>query len=775
MLKNSSVSDLTNDIRLGSSRGVTGDGVSTRTTTSKHKNGFWTGKKYRLRAMVQSTAFLLLIAAYLLFGPDEEERQHRHHVRSLRQGLHQHHHPDDYLFRDLQDQAPLCSELKVADPAWMCVFYVLGILYLFLALAIICDEFFVPALEEMASSRRLNLSMDVAGATLMAAGGSAPELFSNLFGTFQNSSIGIGTIIGSAVFNVLFVIAMCSVFAKEVLNLSWWPLFRDAFCYAIGLVVLIIFVGVTSPTEIELWEAIVLFVLYLCYIAIMWKNRQLYKLFTGKELPSDEEEEARPPLERDDTDAAGEASVSDGVEKPTQEAFSEEGGSISNSPDDHPDRTPAGDGSKRATMTKTNSNSSISSVAPLSHLQRSVSASLPHYGFRWQGTFRAGILKLLRHPNTWVTTGGVGIVAKIAGNADQVFSEIDANGDGHIDKDELRALFERLGCHVSDHELEEAYKELAVHGDGVITREDFNKWYTQSAELIRSQTRHIFDELDADKSGTLDRQELKTLLVELDPTITDHDVQEALDAMNKEGSKEEVSFEEFEAWYETSMIYERQKQAVEEDMQGIWDSLKPPCGEGLGSWIQYIIVFPLVLVMAFTIPDVRIPGWSGFCYLSFIISICWLGGFSYLMVQGAEIIGNTIGIPDIIMGLTVLAAGTSVPDLLSSVIVARRGEGDMAVSGSIGSNIFDILVGLPIPWILYTAWPTLPSTVAIDAKNIWIDISVLLGMLVFVIAAVHCQGWKLTKTLGLMMIIFYVGFLVMSVVIELPFQICRQQ
>jgi|EP01046_Picozoa_sp_COSAG06_P032372 Ca2+/Na+ antiporter len=50
------------------------------------------------------------------------------------------------------------------------------------------------------------------------------------------------------------------------------------------------------------------------------------------------------------------------------------------------------------------------------------------------------------------------------------------------------------------------------------------------------------------------------------------------------------------------------------------------------------------------------------------------------------------------MGLTFLAAGTSVPDLLTSVIVARQGHGDMAVSSSIGSNIFDVLVGLPFPW-----------------------------------------------------------------------------
>ena len=46
-----------------------------------------------------------------------------------------------------------------------------------------------------------------------------------------------------------------------------------------------------------------------------------------------------------------------------------------------------------------------------------------------------------------------------------------------------------------------------------------------------------------------------------------------------------------------------------------------------------------------------------------------------------------------IIGLTVLAAGTSVPDLLTSVIVARIGFGDMAISSSIGSNLFDITMG----------------------------------------------------------------------------------
>ncbi len=63
------------------------------------------------------------------------------------------------------------------------------------------------------------------------------------------------------------------------------------------------------------------------------------------------------------------------------------------------------------------------------------------------------------------------------------------------------------------------------------------------------------------------------------------------------------------------------------------------------------------------------------------------------MVWWANTIGETLFIPTEVMGLTILAAGTSIPDLVTSVIVARKGLGDMAVSSSIGSNIFDVCVG----------------------------------------------------------------------------------
>ena len=209
---------------------------------------------------------------------------------------------------------------------------------------------------------------------------------------------------------------------------------------------------------------------------------------------------------------------------------------------------------------------------------------------------------------------------------------------------------------------------------------------------------------DEDDSGTIDRDELRKLLEQIEPRVTEDDIKEAMDAMYKEGDPDQITFDEFAEWYFHSLIYEHQKKLAEEELAEVWyENLIPPRGDGCMAWIKYIILLLIVATLTFTIPDVSRPGCGKWCYFSFVTSIVWIGVYSFLMVEWTEIIGNTLGIPSVVMGLTFLAAGTSVPDLLSSVIVARKGEGDMAVSSSIGSNIFDILVGLPVPWIIYTA------------------------------------------------------------------------
>lgn len=62
--------------------------------------------------------------------------------------------------------------------------------------------------------------------------------------------------------------------------------------------------------------------------------------------------------------------------------------------------------------------------------------------------------------------------------------------------------------------------------------------------------------------------------------------------------------------------------------------------------------------------------------------------------------GDTLDIPDSVMGLTLLAAGTSLPEAISSVIVTNQGHGAMGISSSISSNTFDILLCLGLPWLL---------------------------------------------------------------------------
>ena len=102
------------------------------------------------------------------------------------------------------------EQVCLKDPA-LVVFFIIDIVYMFIALAIVVD-----GLRSSSSTSPIASTMNVAGATLMAAGGSAPELCTSMIGTFTESDVGFGTIVGSAVFNVLFVIGVCAVSSTEV-------------------------------------------------------------------------------------------------------------------------------------------------------------------------------------------------------------------------------------------------------------------------------------------------------------------------------------------------------------------------------------------------------------------------------------------------------------------------------------------------------------------------------------------------------------------------------
>jgi Ca2+/Na+ antiporter len=190
--------------------------------------------------------------------------------------------------------------------------------------------------------------------------------------------------------------------------------------------------------------------------------------------------------------------------------------------------------------------------------------------------------------------------------------------------------------------------------------------------------------------------------------------------------------------------------------------------EGLKDQIIWFLSLPIYVPLYYLIPK---P--TERCFLcTFLVSLMWIAGFSFFLVWWVEILGAVMHIPTIVMGFTLLAAGTSIPDLVSSVAVAKKGEGDMAVSSSIGSNIFDILVGLPIPWMLKIGIVegvingNSGFMVRILSPYIVFYVILLLFMVFCVIVSIHMLGWFLNRCLGVVMAALYVLFLVVALSVE---------
>lgn len=128
------------------------------------------------------------------------------------------------------------------------------------------------------------------------------------------------------------------------------------------------------------------------------------------------------------------------------------------------------------------------------------------------------------------------------------------------------------------------------------------------------------------------------------------------------------------------------------------DPLIKPENADIVTIVIWYIVFPIHYFCRITMVDVKQEKYKNWYPLTFLISMLWISFYSYFMVWMITIIGFTLQIPDTVMGLTFVAAGVSVPDALSSIAVIKEGYGDMAVSNAVGSNVFDILICLGLPW-----------------------------------------------------------------------------
>ncbi|XP_064373406.1 sodium/potassium/calcium exchanger 5 isoform X1 [Dromaius novaehollandiae] len=418
------------------------------------------------------------------------------------------------------------------------VIYFIIILYMFLAVSIVCDDYFLPSLEII--SECLGLSQDVAGATFMAAGSSAPELVTAFLGVFvTKGDIGVSTILGSAVYNLLGICAACGLFSSVVSRLSCWPLFRDCLAYTVSVVAVLVMI---SDNRIYWYESASLLFIYGGYILVLCFDIKINQYIMKKFSPC---------------------------------------------------------------------------------------------------------------------------------------------------------------CTCFAKAMEENTEQQPLVG-----------WREESGPLIRQsrQDSGIFQD-------ELDYSQLSTSLHGLDEVSEGH-----------------------------PSVFTM----PEADMKRI----------------LWVLSLPIITLLYLTIPDCRRQFWRNWFMVTFLFSAAWISAMTYVLVWMITIAGETLGVPESIMGLTLLAAGTSVPDTVASVLVAQKGNGDMAMSNIVGSNVFDMLC-LGIPWFIKTAFINTSGPIEVNSSGLTYTAISLICSVVFIFLAVHLNGWKIDKKLGAICLVLYLVFTILSILYEL--------
>lgn len=139
-----------------------------------------------------------------------------------------------------------------------------------------------------------------------------------------------------------------------------------------------------------------------------------------------------------------------------------------------------------------------------------------------------------------------------------------------------------------------------------------------------------------------------------------------------------------------------------------------------------------------------------FLIVMLLVGLAMVVGGGTLLVEAAKSIARQFGVSERIIGLTVVAIGTSLPELVTSVIAAKKGETDIAVGNIIGSNIFNIFFVAGISSLFY------PLAFTMDGNMIDAIVAFAAAVLLFVLSLI--KGHKLGKPAGIIMLLGFIGY-----------------
>lgn len=631
-------------------------------------------------------------------------------------------------------------------PTWVWIALTLTTCLAFWSQATVTEERLVPALNVIADY--FNIPDDIAGATLMAAGASSPELFSSIVALFvTHSSLGLGTIVGSEIFNQLIICAG-AVYASSggSLQLDRIIVAREVGFYALSIALLFYALRDSEPDPddpdgpehifISFTDSVVVFSGYLLYVLVCANMEAIKKLF---KKGHDDESESTSLVNQDESVEYGAV------------------GDIG--------RT------KRVTVM------SLRHVPKLPFLHNVTDEPVENFSEKVEMHFskRAdadeGKFGYQRENNSSISDSIRSSMAK-SSLLNYVKHE-DRPTDLHdVYGTKYNEYTQELECFLWQRSL---FYSKAFFGS--------HAWHLRYFTIKLNGISSVPDRFDPDqhkmtypKFEEIFIDEKRQLIHIVNPVEKKRDF--TLMAPSAKIFTEVVSA--FDKFMETNAVAPPSASMDEDSClegEGFLDADEhvgliefPVDGSNL-EIIMFFCLYPLRILMHYTVPDVRhldehgeASTGVGLAFFSSFMCLVWLIVGSYAMVASLEALAELLDVPDAVVGFTVSAAGTSLPNYVASSVAARNGFGNQAVSNAFGSNTFNILVGLGLPWMMYTSFGTgFEPYHALRNENIVQSILILAGVLLLFVVLMLQSGFVIYRWHGHLFLVLYAAFIAFSI------------
>ncbi|KAL0220641.1 hypothetical protein RCL1_000495 [Eukaryota sp. TZLM3-RCL] len=181
----------------------------------------------------------------------------------------------------------------------------------------------------------------------------------------------------------------------------------------------------------------------------------------------------------------------------------------------------------------------------------------------------------------------------------------------------------------------------------------------------------------------------------------------------------------------------------------------------LGRAIDLLLI-PVNFFLHLTVPDCSKEESKKWFWLAIPMCLAWLCVVEFAIVEVVTYFGCFCGLTPEFMGIALLGPLTSLPEALNSSLMVRKGLCNAAIGNALGANVFAILCGLGIPWLLKSL--IFGEPIYITDDSLMVNSFVVLLVAIIIVVSFFLTSFKLTAKLGYFFYACYVGYLIFATI-----------